>query len=183
MEPSIGSAGAILSLDWTLIKRVGLAIGAWLGVAKLVRQLRGPKAATTEQRALANDLLDAVLQVQRLVKKRRRGFGDESAIQAALDAESSRADEFFRRARAEWGPRVDELKAAIVACTNQFRYATNQLEAARAGQIPESRLDANWKEHGHVAGLHSNDDSDEFSVKLKTAVDNLEAFLAPILGR
>lgn len=180
----IATRTTLTPMDWSLLRNAALAIAAWLGVLKLLRQLRGPAAGPSpEHRELANNLLDAVIQVGRLIKRRRQGFGDEQAIQAELDKESDRADELFRRARTEWGPRIDELKSGIVGCTNLFRLATRRMEDARSGKMPDDYKDRNWEEFGDIAGLHSDDESDDFSRQIRAAVDALEAFLAPKIGR
>jgi hypothetical protein len=183
-ETESDNAWCLLNIDWGNIATV---IASWLGVAKLWRQLRVPRSAKTqsvpEHRELAYGLLDAVLQVKRLIKKRRQAFHDPRTVQQELDTQSNRADEFFRRARTEWGPRVDELKAALVVCTNEFRYATVRMEKTREGRISETYVEQTWNEFNEVAYLHNDDDSDAFSRKLQSAVDELEAFLSPYLGR
>jgi hypothetical protein len=174
-----------MTIDWAYIRNVALAISAVVGVLlalpKLFGLFRKSKGQPLpEHRTLANDLLDVSLQVQRLIKKRRQPQYDPKLIQPELDTQSDRADELFRRARTEFGPRIDGLKAAIVACTNDFRWATEQMDNLDRSHDRERVI----KECGPIArtGI-SGDGSDEFSQKLQTAVSNLEDFLRPYIGR
>jgi len=98
-----------------------------------------------------------------------------------INSIGTEVDAAFQDGRVLWGEEFGKLKRPLKDCVGDFRLAWTKSNHAKDERVSDAQRENAWNETKGF--LHASDENDGFAQRIRNAIEAIENYLAPHLGR